>query len=372
MKIGIDARFYGSLGKGLGRYTQQLITYLEKIDQENDYYIFLRKENWADYQPQNKRFTKILADYRWYTLSEQIFMPIKIWTLGLDMMHFTHFNVPFFYIGKFIVTIHDLILIKYPTERATTLGPWLYKIKQFGYRIIIKKAVKSANKIIAVSNFTKQEIVKHFQVTPKKIYITYEGVDSLAVSSKDFKETLNKYKIRQPYLLYVGNVYPHKNIDGLLSAFQELLKEKPDYHLTIVGKDDYFFERLKKEVRLKNLEANVIFTGFVTDHDLPNIYQAASLYVFPSFCEGFGLPALEACLYGIPVAASNNSSLPEVLGQAAVYFDPYQPQEIHKKIKYVLDNPQVAQQLVERGHEQVKKFSWKKMAAITLKMYQKI
>jgi glycosyltransferase involved in cell wall biosynthesis len=372
MKIGIDARFYGSLGKGLGRYTQQLILYLEKIDLENDYYIFLRKENWADYQPRNKRFIKVLADYRWYSFTEQFFMPIKIWILGLDIMHFTHFNVPLFYIGKFIVTIHDLILIKYPTERASTLSPLLYKIKHFGYRMIIKKAVKRARKIIAVSKYTKQEIVKYFQVDAKKIYVTYEGVDPFVVNSEDTKIILNKYKVIQPYLLYVGNVYPHKNIEGLLTAFQQLVKIKPNLNLVIVGKDDYFFTRIKREVRLKSLEKNIIFTGFVTDHDLPYLYKGAGLYVFPSFCEGFGLPALEACFYGVPVIASNNSSLPEVLGNAAVYFNPHNSKEMFDKILYVLDNPAVGQQLIERGYEQVKQFSWKKMAKTTQKLYQDV
>lgn len=372
MKIGIDARFYGSLGKGLGRYTQQLIGYLEKIDLENDYYIFLRKENWADYQPTNKRFTKVLADYRWYSFSEQFFMPIKIWTLGLDMMHFAHFNVPLFYLGKFIVTIHDLILIKYPTERASTLGPWLYKIKHFGYRVIIKNAVSRAKKIIAVSKYTKQEIIKYFQVDPQKIYVTYEGVDPLVVNSEDTKTILDKYKVIQPYLLYVGNVYPHKNIEGLLTTFQQLIKVRPHLNLVIVGKDDYFFNRIKKEVKLKSLEKNIVFTGFVTDHDLPHLYKGASLYVFPSFCEGFGLPALEACFYGVPVIASDNSSLPEVLGNAAVYFNPYNSEEMFDKIQYVLDNPAVSQQLIERGYKQIKLFSWEKMAKITLKLYRDV
>jgi len=370
MRIGIDARFYGPLGKGLGRYTQKLITYLEKVDQDNDYFIFLRRENWADYQPENRRFTKILADYHWYTLYEQIFMPLKIWSLKLDIMHFTHFNVPLLYFGRFVVTIHDLILTKYPTERASTLGPWLYKIKHIGYQMIISLAVRRAKRIITVSQCTKKEIAEHFHVSPDKIFITYEAVDPPQKKLDNEAMVLSKYSLRRPYLLYVGNVYPHKNIEGLLAAFKEVLVNKPNYYLVLVGKDDYFFRRIKKEVELLELDKNVIFTGFVTDEDLPYLYKNASLYVFPSFYEGFGLPALEACSYGVPVAASNSSSLPEVLDKAAFYFDPHDKDDIAKKILRVLDNKELADELVQNGFQRISFFSWQKMAQTTLDLYK--
>ena len=134
MKIGIDARFFGSIGKGLGRYTQKLIENLEKIDNENQYVVFLRKENFDEYQPRNKKFQKVLANYQWYTFSEQIKMPLLLNKFNIDLVHFPHFNVPFFYRKKFVVTIHDLILLEFPTVRGTTLNPFFYKIKflEFG------------------------------------------------------------------------------------------------------------------------------------------------------------------------------------------------------------------------------------------------
>jgi len=156
MKIGIDARFYGPQSKGLGRYTQKLIQNLEKIDRQNQYIIFLRKENWNLYQPQSINFRKELADYQWYTLSEQIYMPKILWHNKIDLMHFPHFNVPIFWPGKFIVTIHDLILTHFPTTKATTLAPIFYKIKHFGYKLVISQAVKRACQIITVSNYTKE------------------------------------------------------------------------------------------------------------------------------------------------------------------------------------------------------------------------
>lgn len=160
MFIGIDARFFGSIGKGLGRYTQKLIENLEKIDHENQYVVFLRKENFDEYQPKNKNFQKALADYQWYTFSEQIKMPLLLNKFNFDLVHFPHFNVPFFYRKKFVVTIHDLILLQFPTVKGTMLNPVFYKIKFWCYKFIIWSAIKRARRIITVSNFTKNELLK--------------------------------------------------------------------------------------------------------------------------------------------------------------------------------------------------------------------
>jgi len=380
MRIGIDARFYGPLGKGLGRYTQRLIENLEKIDKENEYFIFLKKENWNEYQPQNPNFKKIMADYRWYTITEQIFFPLKILKYKLDLMHFPHFNVPFFYPRKFIVTIHDLILTKFPTKRATTLGPLLYKLKYLGYKIIISKAVRRAKKVITVSEFTKKELIKYFHLDPRKIIVTYEAADQVERGQLKIPERdLSYYGISRKYLLYVGNAYPHKNLERLLKVFKKL-KEEPqfDYQLVLVGKEDYFYKRLKKEAKnLGLLEkinglAPVIFFGFASQSILADLYRNASLYIFPSLYEGFGLPALEAMSYGLPVIASHTSSLPEILGQAALYFDPQNQEEIIKIIKEVLSNRLLKEKMIHEGLNQVKKYSWQHLAEETLKIYKNV
>ncbi len=181
MRIGVDARFYGAIGKGLGRYTQKLIENLEKISAKggNEYFIFLRKENFEDYQPKNENFQKVLADYRWYTLSEQINMPRILNKYNLDLVHFPHFNVPLFYRRKFVITIHDLILIHFPTIRGTTLNPLFYFLKFLAYKIVIRSAIKRAEKIIAVSNFTKNDILKNYGVPAEKIAVTHEACDSI-------------------------------------------------------------------------------------------------------------------------------------------------------------------------------------------------
>jgi len=394
MRIGIDARFYGPIGKGLGRYTQKLIEGLEEIDKENMYSIFLRKSNWNEYKPARSNFKKVLADYEWYTLEEQIMMPLAIVREKVDLMHFPHFNVPVLWRGRFVVTIHDLILLGFPTRRATTLGPWKYKIKEAGYRIVISQAIKGSQKIITVSNYTKEELIKYFKVTPSKIIVTYEGHDILSsrdknsnfqrlgsiISDKKQNEAKNKvlfkkYGIIKPYLLYVGNAYPHKNLEGLLYAFKEFKeKKKSDSQLVLVGKEDYFFERLKKEAENMGLikEGDVIFTGFITDEELDCLYKGALLYIFPSFYEGFGLPPLEAMTRGIPVVSSYATCLKEVLGEAAYYFNPYKKEDMIKAIEKVIENRQLREKLVRKGLEQVKKFSWKKMARETIEIYKEV
>jgi len=175
MRIGIDARFYGPKQKGLGRYVQKLVNNLEKIDDSNQYIIFLRRENWNEYQPTNSNFKKVLANYSWYGLKEQIFLPFKIKKQKIDLMHFPHFNVPLFYKKPFVLTIHDLILKRFPTRRASTLGPIKYWLKNIAYEAVIKSALQRAEKIIAVSEYTKQDILKYFDVDSDKIKVIYEG-----------------------------------------------------------------------------------------------------------------------------------------------------------------------------------------------------
>ncbi|MFH1598100.1 MAG: glycosyltransferase family 1 protein [Patescibacteria group bacterium] len=371
MRIGIDARFYGPQGKGLGRYTQKLILNLEKRDHQNQYFVFLRNENWDDYQPQSSNFHRVKADYRWYSLREQLFLPWVIRQQKLDLMHFPHFNVPVLYFGKMIVTIHDLIITNFPTKKATTLGPIKYWLKQRGYKTVIRLAVKRAQRIITVSQYSKQQIIKHFKIDSDKIVVTYEACDSKKKSDNP-DPVLAKYKISRPYLLYVGNVYPHKNIERLLKAFAQISKERFDLKLVLVGKEDYFYKRIKGVVDDLDLLTKVIFTGFVIDADLAAIYQESSAYIFPSIEEGFGLPPLEAMSYGVPVVSSNSSCLPEVLGQAAHYFDPLSIEQIISSVNKVLDDSNLRDRLVQSGLGRIQGFSWSKLAEETLKIYQSV
>ncbi len=382
-RIGIDARFYGPRQKGLGRYVEKLVKNLEKIDHHNQYIIFLKKDNWHEYEPSRSNFKKVLADCHWYTLKEQFFMPMKMWRENLDLIHFPHFNVPLFCFRPFVITIHDLILKRFPTRRASLTGFLRYWIKNKGYQIIINRAVKRAEKIIAVCCYTKQDVISHFasqKINPNKIKVVYEGVPSIlrmrgrkSQTEKRRLSFLEKYHIERPYLLYVGNAYPHKNLERLVFSFNELLKEKESLSLVLVGEEDYFYRCLKKKVEPDLLRRHqIIFTDFVSDRELAILYRCAELYVFPSLFEGFGLPPLEAMAYGLPVASSNASCLPEILGPAAAYFNPEEISDIKEKIKMALENEKCRRELVQEGFKRIKLYSWQKMAEEIKNIYESV
>jgi len=369
-RIGLDARFYGPLGKGLGRYTQEIIDNIVKLDQENEYIIFLRKENFNSFKCDGVRIKKVLADIKWYGFAEQLIMPYYIWREHLDLMHFPHFNVPVFCPVKFVVTVHDLILIKFPTLRATTLGPAVYKIKNLAYRFVISSAIVRAKKVLAVSEYTKKAIIEQFKINSEKVMVTYEGVAELsgANESVDVNAVLNKYKISRPYLLYVGNAYPHKNLEGLIKVFSEINKNFPNLKLILVGKEDYFYGRLKQYA--KEFSDNIIFPGYVPDGELKVLYASAALYVFPSFYEGFGLPPLEAMAHGLAVVSSDKTCLPEILEDAALYFNPDTEADMKNKIERALADEKLRENLKNRGYIQVKKYSWGRCASQTLAVYK--
>ncbi|MCF7795221.1 glycosyltransferase family 4 protein [Patescibacteria group bacterium] len=374
-RIGIDARFYGPVGKGLGRYTKEIVDNILRMDSENFYVIFLSPENYDLFSSENKNVKKVLVKSRWYSWSEQIFFPWQIYKEKLDLMHFTHFNVPILTRVKFIVTIHDLILTRFSTQRATLLPPLYYKIKYLAYKFVISLAVSRAEKIIAVSEFTKKDIEKKFKVKKDKISVIYEGISNLnlqEIESREYdKKILKNYNINDNrYLLYVGNAYPHKNLESLLDIFKKLKNDFPSLLLVLVGKEDYFYNRLKKYAKNLNLSnEDIVFADYVPDNELVSLYRNALAYVFPSLYEGFGLPPLEAMSYDCPVVSSDQSSLPEVLGDSALYFNPYNNIDMYEKIKKIIKNKYLRKELVEKGKLQINQYNWFSSAYSTYKLY---
>lgn len=305
-----------------------------------------------------------------YSLSEQLFLPFKI--PRVDLFWSPHFNVPLLPIRarKKLVTIHDVFhLAFYET----------FSVPQRVYiKTIIEGAVCLSNKIITVSNFSKSEIIKYTKVNSNKIEVIYNGVDRNKFRPLD-KEFLSKFRTKYPekFILYVGNVKPHKNLKNLLRAFSLLLRSSlKDYYLLIVGKKEGFitgdkdvFKILEEDLILRD---KVIFTSYIQDNELPILYNLASLFVFPSLYEGFGLPPLEAMACGCPTVVSNTAALPEICGDASFYVNPYDPNDIADGIIKVLNNKALKDILIKRGFERVKLFSWKKSAEEHLRVIQEI
>jgi len=394
MKIGIDARVFGPKQGGLGRYIEQLVLNLEKIDHAiayaktttpqttNEYVIFLRKENFNEYEPTAPNFKKVLADVPWYGWREQILLPRILKKEKADLMHFPHWNVPLFYRRPFVVTIHDLLLLHYPTRAASTLGPLSYFFKNTAYRLVLNSAVRHAQHILTPCEFVKGDIVKTLNIKAEKISVTLLAPPT-NLKSSNFNNTPPPSLPTQPYILYVGVAFPHKNLLGLIRAWK-IFNEKFDnsYRLVLVGNENYFYRQLKNHPLVKELSAiggpasggknKPIFTGFVPDSQLAHFYQNASLYAFPSLYEGFGLPPLEAMQYDLPVVSSNATCLPEILQDAALYFNPIDPVDMATKINTALTDENLRQNLKNNGQKLLKKYSWQTTAEQTLQIYQTV
>jgi glycosyltransferase involved in cell wall biosynthesis len=353
MRIGIDARLIDETG--VGRYIRNLIAELAARDFSHEFVVFLRKNQFDTFSLPNARWRKVLADVPWHSMTEQIVMPGIFFQANLSLLHVPYFNVPIFYPGRIVVTIHDLTILHMDTGRATTL-PWiLYKLKRLGYRMLVWWAVHRSKQIITVSEATKRDIVKSFDIDPARIHVTYEGVDShIRVPSRK--------KVAMPmtgaYLLYVGNAYPHKNLESLIAALPRVHAQAK---LVIVGREDFFLQRIKQTVREKNLSHRVVFLGPVSDEQLASLYIHAKAFVFPSFMEGFGLPALEALSFGCPVLCSDIAIFHEILGSRATYFDPYNPNDIAKVI-----NTQTSRKTPYLDT----RFQWSRMAEKTVHIYE--
>lgn len=366
MKIGIDCRLWNE--SGVGRYTRNLVKELQILDKNNSYSLFVLSKDKLKIlnQVKNDNFRIVKADIRWHTIEEQIKFPQILNKENLDLMHFPYFSVPIFYNKSYVVTIHDLIIHHFPTGQASTLGLPLYNLKLLGYKFIITSVAKKAKKIITVSNATKKEIIDHLGVNSNKITVTYEGV-SLVSPKEILTRRYTLYAKR--YFLYVGNAYPHKNLERLLEAF--MLLRQNDIKLVLVGKEDFFYKRLKEKVKNMGLEKSIEFLGEVSDQNLTNLYRNAKALIVPSLMEGFGLPALEAMANKCLVLASDVPSLREICKDTAIYFDPYNPKNIEEKMKDVcFNNLNHFSNNIEKGFERAKLFSWQKMAKETLRLYE--
>lgn len=362
MKIGIDCRIYSPQFTGIGRYTHELVAGLIEKNKNSpepaQIVLFFNQPEYDKFQDQ-PHTKKVLVKARHYSLAEQTTFLKKLLDEKLDLMHFPHFNVPFLYRRPYIVTIHDLILSFFPGKK---MNRWYHRL---AYSLTIKNAVRHAKKIIAVSGSTKQDILTHLPAKDDKIQVVYNGV------SDDFRplvhyteclDTLNKYRINEfQFILYTGVWRSHKNLPRLIQAFA-LLEEKKNFHikLVITGNPDPFYPEVREMVKRHNLENDVIFTGLVSEKELLHLYNAASIYAFPSLYEGFGLPPLEAMKCGTPVVASRSSSIPEICDGCALFFDPYSVDDIAKKIEYLYKDPAKQAELIEKGYRHVKKFTWKK------------
>lgn len=368
--IGIDARMYGYAQTGIGNYIRHLIDSTITQDAENNFVIFLNPEEFDNFPVINERIKKVKTSSKWYSWKEQLIFPFELYKERLDLIHFTHFNSPILYFKKSIVTIHDITPYFFPGHKMKSI------FRKIGFRMVFSSSVIKAKKIIAVSNATKNDVIKHFKINPEKIEVIYEGADEQfrKIENQEVIEQLRqKYQIEKPFLFYTGVWRNHKNLVGLIKAFK-IIQEKYELDISLVlgGKEDPYYPEVRKTWEELGLNSRIIPVGFIDQKELPTFYNAAYAFIIPSFYEGFGLIGLEAMNCGTPVISSNSTSLPEILGNAAIYFNPHDPNDMAEKIHMVFQDKNLYNELRDKGFEQVKKYSWKEMTEKTLKLYKEI
>ncbi len=367
-KVVIDARMYGSKHAGIGRYVKNLIQNLS-LEKEIEFILLVRKDDQQQIKNElgSKKFKLVIAEARHYSLKEQIILPIVLNKINPDLFHVPHFNAPIFWFGKTVVTVHDMIMHYSTGLQTTTRSKFLYWPKQLLYRLVFYLAVKKAQKIIVPSNFWKKKLRDRYGFKSEKIAVTYEGADEWQELRPNKSLVI---KARNPFAVYTGSAYPHKNLERLFLAVKILNEEqKTPFDLYVSSGRSVFLKRLEKLSQSLRVWGYVRFLGFVDDQDLAAYYQKAVCLVQPSLLEGFGLTGLEAMMIGCPVLAADASCLPEVYESAALYFDPHDSQEMAEKIKTLVNNPELREKLRQLGFAQAKKYSWQKMAKETLSLY---
>ena len=355
--IAIDARIINS---STGRYVERLIHYLEKIDHENNYSILVRKKDKDFWQPSRDNFSVKIADFADYSFAEQIGLKSLLDELKPDLVHFCMPQQPILYSGVKVTTVHDLTLLKtYNSDKNW----FVFRAKQLVGHFVFKRIAKTNRHIITPSNFTKKEYQKLTGIPDRKITISHEAADVTVGSLREYPLPYNKY------IMYVGQQSDYKNIKRLGDAHQLLLEKYPDLGLLLVGRKNA--ATLKNEAYFNSKHyKNILFTDFIDDDQRDWLYTHAQGYVFPSLMEGFGLPGLEAMGYKTPVISSNATCLPEIYGDAAHYFDPYNTKGIARAIDEVLADASLRANLIERGTAQLANYSWEKMARETLEVYR--
>jgi glycosyltransferase involved in cell wall biosynthesis len=362
--IVIDARIRRA---STGRYVDRLLDHLQNIDHIHHYTILLAPDDtWLPHSPNFRPLPCPFPQFSFNPL-DQIRFTRQLRKLNPDLVHFTMTQQPVPYLGRIVTTTHDLTMFRF-VRRGTTPVP-VFALKMGLYRFLVRWSHFKSDRIIVPTNFVAQDLIDYQPSTKKRIVVTYEASEPpLAATGKRPAAV----EAHNNFLLYVGTAFPHKNLQRLVEAFDILHRDRPNLKLVLTGKHDIHRQELADFAKRFPSAKNIIFTGFVSDEELKWLYEHCAAYTFASLSEGFGLPPLEAMTYHAPVVASNASCIPEVCGDAAHYFDGLKPHDMAQKIAEVLDDTKLRAQLIKNGTQQVKKYSWERMAEETLIVYKAV
>jgi glycosyltransferase involved in cell wall biosynthesis len=371
MRIAIDIRKINEFG--IGTYIWNLVRNLGLVDEQNEYLLVGSHRNFHELGPLPTNFRQIYQGERTGSLRDHLLFPAVLRKHKPDVVHIPHHDCPFFVPGKLVMTIHDCVHVKFPPEN-------LSRLRRFELYWRTRRSLDRASQILAVSNSTRDDLVDIFDMDAKRISVIHNALDerfSPAAEGMDRKTVLERYQLHDPFVLYSGKIRPHKNVHRLIEAFAVLKSELANdlrYHnlkLIVIGDELSHHQYLRLTVVRSGVQQDVRFFGFVPYSILRVFYQSAALFAFPSLYEGFGLPPLEAMASRTPVLASNTSSLPEVLGDAALLVNPENVFEIARGLKSILLEDKLRERLVEKGLKHISKFSWKSAALQVTEAYKR-
>jgi len=369
LRIAIDARKLRDYG--IGTYVRNLLQHLSRLDRTTEYVVLCRGGDCELVGELGQNFRAVPESSPGYSVREQITVPRDLRREGADLFHAPHYVLPPLIPCKSVVTIHDCIHLRFPQ----------YLPNRFVYayaRGSLWMATHRSNRIVTVSEASKRDILEYFTVPSEKIDVIYNGIDERfgePPPEADVGMVRERYQLDDPFVLYAGNIKPHKNLERLIEAFHILRRSGSEFDqvkLLIIGDEISKYAALRHAVHRHKLHKHVRFFGFVPARTLAILYRLAAVFVFPSLYEGFGLPPLEAMASGTPVITSNVSSLPEVVGDAALLIDPLQPAAIADAMRRVLTDPALRQDLRERGLERARHFSWERSIRRVREIYGEV
>ncbi|MBI4098005.1 MAG: glycosyltransferase family 4 protein [Candidatus Levybacteria bacterium] len=357
---------------GSSEFCYQLLVHLSKIDKSNNYFIYLPQNPTPDMPSETENWKyKIIRAKKAWTLTSLSFELLKKQS-KIDVFFSPTHYLPISAPAKSVISILDVSYLHFPNLFAKKD---LYQLKLWG-----GFSIKRAKKILTISSSSKNDIIKGYGLPSEKVAVVYPGIKKISnikypsnsagrqISNMD--ELQKKFGIEGKFILFVGTLQPRKNIVRLIEAFAKL--KRNDLDLVIIGKKGWQYEEILAAPEKFGVGDRVKFLDSVSNEELPSFYQHAQFFILPSLYEGFGLPVLEAMNYGCPVITSDVSSLPEAGGDAALYVDPKNVQDIYEKMKKLLSDDDLKKELIEKGYKQAKKFSWEKSARQTLAVLEEV
>lgn len=367
MRIAIDARKLHDYG--IGTYVRNLVSWLAKLDGDHEYVLVCPPRDLEFVKSLGRRFEACEERAGNYSAREQLSLPIALARARVELFHAPHYVVSPLTRVPFVVTIHDCIHLRFPQYLPNRLAHTYA-------RTMMRSSARRSERVLTVSEASRQDILHYLHVPPAKVEVIHNALDERLAAEptpEALAEVRGRYQLESPFILYAGNIKPHKNLERLVEAYSILRRRGVEHaRLLIIGDEVSKYPVLRRLVHRFQLHPHVRFFGFVSDAMLSALYRLASVFVFPSLYEGFGLPPLEAMAAGTPVVASNTSSLPEVVGDAAMLVDPMDAGAIADAMARVLTDNALRNDLIARGHERVKAFSWQRSVARVQAVYEEV